>query len=154
MKVILPGSYDPITLGHMSLIEYAAEKYGEVFVVGFINPDKEYSFDKEARLKMLKLATEGTPGVVCDFSEGRVVDYMKAHGIEKIIKGYRNGTDLEYEKLQAEYNLLHGGYETELVPSKRELEKISSTEARRAIAEGKSLEGILSKKVIEFIKKH
>ena len=154
MKVILPGSYDPITLGHISLVKYAAEKYGEVFVVAFINPDKKYSFDKEARLEMLKLATEDIKDVVCDFSEGLVIDYMREHGIEKIIKGYRNEKDLEYEKIQAEYNLLHGGYETELVRAKEELQNISSTEARRAIAEGKSLERILSKKVIEFIKKY
>ena len=110
MKVILPGSYDPITLGHLDLIRRAAEIYSEVYVVAFINPEKSYTFTEEERRRMLALATEDIKGVRVDFSSGRVVDYMKSHGIERIVKGYRNDVDLEYERRQAEYNLKFGGY--------------------------------------------
>ena len=94
MRVILPGSYDPITLGHVDIIKRAAQLYGEVFVVAFINPEKEYMFTPDERVLMLGLATEDILGVKVGFSDGRVVDYMKAHGSEKIVQGYRNSKDL------------------------------------------------------------
>ena len=76
---------------------------------------------------------------------------MKENGIDKIVKGYRNDTDLEYEKRQAEWNLKHGGYETELVPASEGMLGISSTLAREKIKAGESLSGILPQKVIDFL---
>ena len=154
MKVIIPGSYDPITLGHVDIIRRAAEIYGEVYVVAFINPEKNYRFTPSERLAMLSLATEDIKGVTVDYFEGRVVDYMREHGIEKIVKGYRNDKDIEYEKLQADYNRIHGGYETELIRSEEAFKDISSTLARERISQGASLSGILPEKVISFINKH
>ena len=151
MSVILPGSYDPITLGHLDIVKRALERYKEVFVVAFINPDKKYTFTEEERVKMLALATEGLEGVTVDFSCGRVVDYMKEHGISAIVKGYRNESDLEYEKKMAQYNFEHGGFETVLVKSSDSLSGISSTLARTRLAEGGSLDGILPMSVIDFI---
>ena len=153
MKVILPGSYDPITLGHLDVIRRAAEIYSEIYVVAFVNPAKEYMFTPDERVKMLSLATEGIKGVKTDFSDGRVVDYMKEHGIDKILKGYRNEKDLAYEKTQAEYNLIHGGFKTELIEASPDFENISSTIARELIKSGDSLNGILPENVISFIKK-
>lgn len=154
MRVILPGSYDPVTLGHLDLIKRASERFDEVFAVVFINPEKKYRFSVEERVKMLLLATEELPNVKVDFSDGLVIDYMRSRGIDKIIKGYRNETDILYEKKQAEYNLLHGGYETELWECRSGLENISSTAARQAIAESRDLGDFLPLKVAEFIKKH
>lgn len=152
MRVILPGSYDPVTNGHLELIKNAAKRYDEVFAVVFINPDKKYKFTLEERVKMLILATDDLPNVLVSYSLGMVVDYMREHGITKIIKGYRNDTDLEYEQAQAKYNLLHGGYETELVRCDAKFESISSTAAREAIEKNKPLDSLLPEKVIEFIK--
>ena len=152
MKVILPGSYDPPTLGHVEIIKKAAEKYKEAYAVVFINPDKDYTFTMEERVEMLRIATKDTPGVTVDFSLGRVVDYMREHSIDKIVKGYRNDTDLEYEKKQAKYNFEHGGYETEFIRADSEMATISSTAARRAIERGGELSALLSDEVIEFIK--
>lgn len=154
MKVILPGSYDPITLGHLDIIKRAASLYSEVYAVVFINPDKKYIFSKEDRLEMLRLATEEIPNVKVDFSDGFVVDYMKKEGIGKIIKGYRNQTDYEYELLQAEYNYKHGGFETELWQAGENMENISSTKAREAIEKDEPLEKILPKKIISYINSH
>ena len=154
MKVIIPGSYDPITLGHLEIIKLAAKKYEEVYVTAFINPDKKYRYTTEERLQMLRLATADIPGVTVDAYPGRVVDYMRELGIEKIVKGYRNDTDLEYERRQAEYNLSEGGYETELILCQDELSQVSSTLARERIALGEPLDEILPPAVIEFIKNH
>ena len=152
MKVIIPGSYDPVTLGHLEIIKNTAKQYEEVFAVVFINPEKEYEFSLDERVKMLLLATEDISNVTVSYSLGMVVDYMREHSIEKIIKGYRNKTDLEYEQKQSEYNFLHGGYETELIKCNPEFEKISSTVAREAIKKNLPLDEILPKAVIEFIK--
>lgn len=154
MRVILPGSYDPVTLGHLEIIRRASEMYEEVFVVVFVNPEKEYTFSLSDRVSMLMLATEGLENVLVSFSLGRVVDYMREHHIEKIIKGIRNEADLAYERPQEEYNRHHGGYETEYFYSASEFSHLSSTLARQKLLCGESLEGILPKKVIEFIENH
>lgn len=153
-SVILPGSYDPVTLGHLAIIEKAAALYDEVYAVVFINPEKEYTFSLAERVKMLILATEELDNVIVSYSTGYVIDYMREHGIEKIIKGYRDGRDLEYEKKQAEYNLTHGGYETELWQADAAMRDISSTKARELIKSGENLSEILPKKVISYINNH
>ena len=151
-SVILPGSYDPVTLGHLAIIEKAASEYDEVYVVAFLNPDKKYTFSPDERLAMLMLATDHLPNVLVSYSTRLVIDYMREHEIEKIIKGYRNDADYEYELLQAEWNKSHGGYDTELWRCDDEHEAISSTIAREKLQKGDSLAGILPESVIEYIK--
>lgn len=152
MKVILPGSYDPVTLGHLDVIRRASEMYEEVYAVVFINPEKSYTFSLDDRVSMLILATEGLDNVLVSYSLGRVVDYMREHGIQKIVKGIRDDADLAYERVQEAYNLQHGGYSTEYLYAPTELSHISSTLARQKLAQGESLDGILPKNVIDFIK--
>ena len=154
MKVILPGSYDPITLGHLEVIRRAAEKYDEVFVTVFINPDKQYLFSVADRVKMIALATEDIKNVRVGSSDGYVVDYMRENGIDKIVKGYRNDADLEYEMRQARFNFEKGGYETELWRCEECFAAISSTRARELMENGGDLSEILPKKVIAFIRNH
>ena len=152
MKALVPGSYDPVTLGHLDVIKRAAEKYDEVYAVVFINPEKKFTFSVEDRTRMLALATDGLSNVTVDFSDGYVVDYMKKRSLDLIVKGYRSEKDLAYEKIQADYNFSHGGYETELLLCAPGLEGVSSTLARERLISGESLDEILPKKVIEYIK--
>ena len=151
-SVILPGSYDPVTVGHIAVIREAARRFDEVYVVAFVNPEKSYTFTAEDRVKMLLLATDEFDNVIVSYSDGLVIDYMRDHGIDKIFKGYRNDKDLAYETEQAEWNLAHGGYETELWKCPPELEGISSSSARDLILDGGSLEDVLSPEVLAFIK--
>ena len=151
-SVILPGSYDPVTLGHLDIIKRAAEEYEEVYAVIFVNPDKTYTFSLSERMNMLMLATDEIDNVLVSYSNGLVIDYMRDHEIELIIKGYRNDTDLAYENRQAEWNLKHGGYETVLLKSNESLTDVSSTLARANIKKGENLDGILPKSVIDYIK--
>lgn len=154
MKVILPGSYDPITLGHLEVIKRAAKEFDEVFVTVFINPEKKYMFSTDDRVKMIELATEDIQNVTVDSSDGYVVDYMRERGIDKIVKGYRNDIDLEYERRQAEFNLSRGGYETALWLCDDSFSHISSSKARELIEEGGDLSTLLPEKVISFIRNH
>jgi pantetheine-phosphate adenylyltransferase len=152
MSVIMPGSYDPVTLGHLDVIRRIAEREDEVYVVIFQNPKKAYTFSLEDRARMLMLATEGLDNVIVSYSLGRVVDYMREHNIEKIVKGYRNDDDLLWEREQAEYNLKHGGYETELVRCREGFDKVSSTEVRKRLISGEDLDGLVSPTVEKYIK--
>ncbi len=151
MSVILPGSYDPVTIGHLDIIRRAAEKYDEVYVVVFTNPNKNYMFSVEDRVRMLMLATDDLDNVMVSYSNGLVIDYMTDHEIEKIIKGYRTEEDLEWERVQAEWNYEHGRYETELWKCSGGLENVSSTAVREAIINNKPL-SMLPEKVGEYIK--
>lgn len=151
-RVILPGTYDPVTLGHLDIIRRAAAEYEEVFVTVFVNPDKTPLFSLSDRLAMLMLATDDLDNVLVTESAGLVIDYMRDHHIRRIVKGYRNDADLAYEEKQAEWNAEHGGVTTDLLPCEKELRDVSSTLARRLLAEGGDLSGILPEKVLAFLK--
>ena len=150
MSVILPGSYDPVTKGHLDIIRRAAEQYDEVYVVAFTNPNKNYTFSVEDRVRMLMIATDDLDNVMVSYSNGLVIDYMTDHEISKIIKGYRTEEDLVWEREQAEWNYKHGRYETELWKCADGLEGVSSTAAREAIFNGAPLD-MLPEKVAEYI---
>ena len=152
MKVILPGSYDPVTKGHLDIIKRAAEKYEEVYVVAFVNPNKKYRFSVNERVSMLMLATEELENVLVSYSDGLVIDYMRDHGIDRIVKGYRTDADLPWEREQAEWNLKHGGVETELWKCNEGLEDISSTAVRTALNEGNNISTLVPEKVLKYIK--
>ncbi len=151
-SVILPGSYDPVTCGHLEIIKRAAREFDEVYVVAFINPDKTYKFTVEERVRMLCIATEGLDNVLVSYSLGRVVDYMREHGIEKIVKGYRTEADLAWEREQAEYNKHHGGFDTELWLCRDEMKNVSSTAVRERLEHGEDTSGLLPPAVEKYIK--
>lgn len=153
MSVIVPGSYDPVTVGHLDIIKRAAEENDEVYAVIFVNPEKEYLFSLDDRVRMLILATDGIPNVLVSYSNGLVIDYMREHGINRIVKGYRNDTDLEYERVQAEYNLRMGGYQTELKKCREGLQTVSSSEVRKRLLSGESVDTLLPKEVAEYIER-
>ena len=151
MSVILPGSYDPVTRGHLEIIKRCAEREDEVYAVIFINENKKYRFSLEDRVRMLTLATEGLENVLVSYSLGRVVDYMREHSIERIVKGYRNDADLEWERYQADYNMKHGGYETELILTDEKYINVSSTLVREKLKNGESLDGLVHESVKKYI---
>ena len=151
MSVIMPGSYDPVTSGHVEMIRRVAEREDEVYVVIFTNPNKKYTFSLDDRVAMLMVALEELDNVFVSYSLGYVVDYMREHDITKIVKGYRNEQDLVWEREQAEYNFKHG-YETELILCEDEYKHISSTLVRERIKNGESLDGIVPKSVESYIR--
>ena len=151
MSVIMPGSYDPVTLGHAEMIRRVAEKEDEVYVVIFTNPNKSYTFSLEDRVAMLMLATEDLENVIVSYSLGYVVDYMREHNIDRIVKGYRTEADLEWEREQAEYNLKHGGYETELILCDDKYTHISSTLVRERLKNGESVSDVLPPNVEKYL---
>ena len=151
-SVILPGSYDPVTLGHLDVIRRAASEYEEVYAVIFVNPEKKYTFTLEERMSMLMLATDELDNVMVSYSNGLVIDYMRDHEIDMIVKGYRTDADLPWEREQAEWNLKNGGVVTELWKCREGLEKVSSTVVRTALSGGEEIAQLVPKSVAEYIK--
>ena len=149
---IVPGSFDPVTLGHLDIIRRAAKEYDEVYAVIFVNPKKTYTFSLSDRVRMLMLATDDIDNCLVSYSSGLVIDYMRDHGIETIVKGYRNDADYKYECEMAEWNKKMGGYDTVLLPASEALTEVSSTKVRELIRSGGDLTGLLPEAVIEAIR--
>lgn len=95
--VICPGSYDPITLGHIDIIERAASLFDKVIVVVMINYKKQYSFSVDERVEMIKKCVSHLKNVEIDSSHGLLSDYAKQKNAYAIIKGLRAMSDFEYE---------------------------------------------------------
>ncbi|MBP3322517.1 MAG: pantetheine-phosphate adenylyltransferase [Clostridia bacterium] len=129
--MLVAGSFDPVTLGHMTLIKYASEHYEEVYAVLFINVEKTYLFSLDQRRALLEAACAPYENVRVDAWEGMQYLYARDHGIGLVIRGYRSQEDLEYEKKVADFNRnALPGFETILLPCSEELCDVSSTMVR------------------------
>ena len=135
MRALLPGSFDPITIGHLAVIEEAAARYDSVTVGVFINPDKTGLFPHEVRVELIRLATAHLQNVDVLFSCGMVADLARDGGYDRIVKGVRSEEDRVYEEEMAAYNLARGGVPTELLPARESLVSVSSTAVRAALLE-------------------
>ncbi len=96
-KAIYPGSFDPVTYGHIDLIKRAQTIFSEVIVAVAHNPSKQPLFSVQERLKMLKKATQGLEGVSITDFDGLVVDFARKNKVHVIIRGLRMLSDFEYE---------------------------------------------------------
>jgi len=96
-KVICPGSFDPVTKGHLDIITRASALFDEVVALVVINPQKNPSFTAQERADMLRKATVHIPNVSVDSFHGLLADYVRQSGAIAIIKGLRAMTDFEYE---------------------------------------------------------
>ena len=143
MRALLPGSYDPVTIGHLAVIEEAARRFDAVTVAVFINPDKRGLLGYEDRVALLRLATAHLSNVTVDFSDGMVADYAKATDCFCIFKGIRNEGDRAYEEGMAAYNLKRAGIPTELYETPAEYRNISSTAVRAALKAGRPIAGLV-----------
>ncbi|MDD4900442.1 MAG: pantetheine-phosphate adenylyltransferase, partial [Candidatus Omnitrophica bacterium] len=96
-KAIYPGSFDPVTYGHIDLIKRAQEIFSEVIVAVAHNPQKHPLFSVKERVEMLKKATQGMPGVTVEHFDNLVVDYALKRKANVLIRGLRMISDFEYE---------------------------------------------------------
>ena len=111
-RAVCPGSFDPVTLGHLDIIGRASRLYDEVVVAVGVNASKKRMFSFEERVEMLTEATAPWPNVRVDTFDGLIVDFCKLHEIQVIVKGLRAISDFDYELQMAQMN--HGlqGVET------------------------------------------
>ncbi len=98
MKIaVCPGSFDPVTYGHLDIVHRAAALFDEVIILVVTNPDKRCVFTAEERCDMIRRVVEDLPNVKVDSYGGLLVDYCREHGAAAIVKGLRAVSDFEYE---------------------------------------------------------
>jgi pantetheine-phosphate adenylyltransferase len=111
-RAVCPGSFDPITFGHLDIIERASEQFDEVIVAVLANRTKASLFTVEERMEMISQTTAKYKNVKVDSWHGLLVDYCKTNSIQAIVKGLRAVTDFDYELQMAQINLQGTGVET------------------------------------------
>ena len=111
-RVVCPGSFDPITYGHLDIVERASSIFDEVVIAVMVNKTKQTLFTVEERIEMTKEVTSKFPNVKVDSWSGLLVDYCKKNDISIIVKGLRAVTDFDYELQMSQINLQLQGVET------------------------------------------
>ncbi len=111
-RAVCPGSFDPVTNGHLDIIGRASQLYDEVIVAVLVNKKKARLFSVDERMDMLREVTGGYANVTIDSFYGLTVDYCVAHGIRAVVKGLRAVSDFDYELQMAQMNHGLAGVET------------------------------------------
>ena len=152
---VCPGSYDPITLGHVDVIRRAAGLFDKVIVCVLVNGGKTNGmFSPEERLHQVQLAVAELENVEAELHTGLLADFARERGACALVKGVRNGTDLDWEHQMAHVNReLYPGLETVLLPARQELGWLSSTVAREMIRYRQPLKKYLPSAVAEELEK-
>ncbi len=131
MKIaVFPGSFDPITLGHVEIIERALPLFDIIILAVGVNTDKKYMFSLEERLKFLEKTFNGNEKIKVKTYKGLTVDFCKKENAEYILRGLRNSIDLEFEKTIGQNNYKLAGIESVFLISSPEKSHISSTVVR------------------------
>lgn len=134
---VCPGSFDPITCGHVDIILRAAQMFDKVYVAVSNNTSKKYMFDFSTRVRAAHAAFSGYENISVASTDGLVADFAKAVGACAIVKGTRDTSDFtnEYTQYLANYEIAE--IETVFLPSKKELAHLSSTFVKELIIHGK-----------------
>ena len=142
-KVVCPGSFDPVTNGHLDIVGRAAGLFDEVTVLLAINPSKAGLFSVEERLDLLREVTARWPNVLVDSFEGLLVDFCRDRGIPAVVKGLRAVTDFDYELQMAQMNRQLAGVETLFVPTSATYSYLSSSLLKEVAAHGGDVTGLV-----------
>ena len=147
------GSFDPLTLGHMDIIERAGELFDTVVVAVVANPDKTSLFTVDERLEMLRDVCKDMPGVKVDSFVGLLADYVNENKFDGVVRGLRNTTDFEYEEMMANVNadLYKNNTQTVFLMTKPELSYVSSSMVKEVASLGGDISGYVSKDIEEKV---
>lgn len=150
---IVPGSFDPITYGHMDIVKRAAEMYDTVYLAVMINSEKKYLFSIEERELIAKCALKDIQNVSVISSQGMLWQLAKQLSADAIVKGYRNQTDYEYEQKMADFNFAHNPHaKTVLLMSDDRLKELSSTVVRQRLAVGEPIDDCMPPAAVKAVK--
>ena len=140
---VCPGSFDPVTLGHVDVFERAAAQFDEVVVAVLVNPNKTGMFTADERIELIRASTTHLPNLRVQSGSGLVVDFTKALGFTAIVKGLRNSTDFEYEVGMAQMNRYVAGVDTFFVATAPRYSFVSSSLAKEVATMGGDVSELL-----------
>jgi pantetheine-phosphate adenylyltransferase len=153
MKAIYPGSFDPVTNGHLDIVERAAKAFAEVVVAVAVNKEKRPLFSVEERVELLKEACRHLPNVQVDYFSGLTVSYVEEQDAHVIIRSLRAITDFEYELQMALTNKrLNERVETLFMMTSAEYSFLSSSIVRELAELGAPLAGLVPRCVEDKLK--
>ncbi len=149
---LIPGSFDPMTVGHVDVIRRASRIFDTVIVALMINADKKYLFTKEERVEIAKRSLSDVDNVTVVFSDGWLYKLFREINADVIVKGIRNESDLAYENKMAEFNLsMEPKAQTVYIPAADGLTDVSSTAFREAYVSGSEFERFLTRDALEYV---
>jgi pantetheine-phosphate adenylyltransferase len=150
-KAVCPGSFDPVTHGHLDIIGRAARLFDEVTVAVLINKRKASMFTVDERIEMLTEATAPMGNVVVDAFHGLLVDFCQDRGISAIVKGLRAVSDFDYELQMAQMNNRLADVETLFVSTNPLYSYLSSSLVKEVATYGGDVSGLIPDKVLERV---
>ncbi len=142
-KAVCPGSFDPVTNGHLDVFARASHLADEVVILVAINKNKAGTFSVEERMDMLREVVAPYPNIVVDSFMGLLVDYCKANEVQAIVKGLRAVTDFDYELQMAQMNYRLTGIETLFVSTNPIYSYLSSSLIKEVANFGGDIDGLL-----------
>ena len=148
MKVLIPGSFDPPTNGHIDVINRCSGIFTEVLVGVVINPSKKSMFSKEDRKTMLEEILINKTNVYVESFEGLLVDFAKEKKVNAIVKGLRAMSDFDYEFQMAQLNSTLASFETIFIPSSPEYGYLSSSMVKEIHTYGGDVSSLVPKEVL------
>ncbi len=143
-----PGSFDPVTNGHLDIIERSARLYDRVVVAVVENPSKQPLFDLEERVAFIVKATGHLEGVEVASFQGLLVAFCRDVGAEVIVKGLRAVTDFDYEMQMAQMNA-RMGIDTAFMATNPEFSYLSSSLMKEVVGLGGEIDGLVPPEVLE-----
>ncbi len=142
-KAVCPGSFDPMTMGHLDIFTRAAELFDEVTVLVTGNPDKPSGlFSVPERVELIREVVADNPRIKVDYWAGLLVDYTTAHGVHALVKGLRSSLDYEYELPMAQMNHRLSGVETVFLLTNEKYGYISSSLCKQVAQFGGDVTGM------------
>jgi pantetheine-phosphate adenylyltransferase len=153
-RAVCPGSFDPVTNGHVDVITRAAGLYDELVVAVLVNPGKAGLFPVDERMELLRDAVSGVSNVTVDSFQGLLVDYCRGHDIPVIVKGLRAVSDFEYELQMAQMNRELAGVETLFVPTAPQVGHLSSSLVKQIAQFGGDVSSLVPKAVLDRLLLH
>ena len=144
---VCPGSFDPVTLGHVDVFERACAQFDEVVVAVLVNPSKKGMFTADERIDLIRESTTHLPNLRVESGQGLVVDFARARGMSAIVKGLRSSTDFEYELQMAQMNKHVAGVDTFFIASAPQFSFVSSSLAKEVAGLGGDVSDLLPEPV-------
>nr|VDG63781.1 phosphopantetheine adenylyltransferase [Streptococcus thermophilus] len=153
-KAVCPGSFDPVTNGHLDIFTRAARSFDEVTVLVTGNPNKQSGlFSIDERMDLIRQVTSHIPNITVDTWGGLLVDYTTAHNIGALVKGLRSSLDYDYELPMAQMNRRLSGVDTFFLMTDEKYGYISSSLCKEVAKYGGDLKGLVPDPVFEAMNK-